>query len=51
MNQCAYCGGDLVERLTTFVYEDAAERAGHIRSKLTEMIDALAAAPILQELH
>ena len=22
MNQCAYCGGDLVERLTTFVYED-----------------------------
>jgi putative Holliday junction resolvase len=38
------------ERLTTFVAEDAAERAGLRGRKRAEMLDALAAAALLQDL-
>ena len=37
------------ERLTTFAAEEAAERAGLRGRKRTEMLDALAAAAILQD--
>ena len=37
------------ERLTTFAAEEAAERAGLRGKKRTEMLDALAAAAVLQE--
>ena len=38
------------ERLTTFAAEEAAERAGLRGKKRTEMLDALAAAALLQDL-
>jgi putative Holliday junction resolvase len=38
------------ERLTTFAAEEAAERAGLRGKKRTEMLDALAAAAVLQDL-
>jgi putative holliday junction resolvase len=38
------------ERLTTFAAEEAAERAGLRRKERTEMLDALAAAALLQDL-
>jgi putative Holliday junction resolvase len=38
------------ERLTTFAAEEAAERAGLRGKKRTEMLDALAAAAILQDM-
>jgi putative Holliday junction resolvase len=38
------------ERLTTFAAEDAAERAGLRGRKRAEMLDALAAAALLQDL-
>jgi putative holliday junction resolvase len=37
------------ERLTTFAAEEAAERAGLRRKERTEMLDALAAAALLQD--
>ena len=38
------------ERLTTFAAEEAAERAGLRGKKRAEMLDALAAAAVLQDL-
>ena len=38
------------ERLTTFAAEEAAARAGLRGKKRTEMLDALAAAAVLQDL-